>query len=72
MPIQINRVDTFQTRVAQSFVNLTAINSTKYPAVTTIQVYPDPSTGLTNALTSYNVYDQYAFRTIAVSGVPMP
>ena len=72
MPIQVNYVDSFQTRVAQSFVNLTAINSTKYPAVTTVQIYPDPSTGLTNALTSYNVYAQNAFRTIAVSGVPTP
>jgi hypothetical protein len=67
MPIQVNYVDTFQTRFMSAFKNLTLLDSTTYPAITTKNVYPDPSTGLTNALTSYNVYDQWALRTYNVS-----
>jgi hypothetical protein len=62
MPVEINYVDTFQTRCFQSFVNLTKINSTTYPAVTTVRIQ---GTG-TTALTTYNVYDQWAVRTRAV------
>lgn len=68
MAIQIVNVDTPVTRFTQSFVNLTQINSTKYPALTTKQV----DTTISVPLTTYYIYDQYAFRTIAVSGVPMP
>jgi hypothetical protein len=61
-------VDTFQTRFMQSFVNLTKINSTKWPAVTSAQVeYSDMSS--VPQLTAYFVYDQYALRTASVSGL---
>jgi hypothetical protein len=60
-------VDTFQTRFMQSFVNLTKIDSTKWPAVTSAQVeYCDMSS--VPQLTAYFVYDQFALRTIGVSG----
>jgi len=68
MAIQYVNVDTPVTRFSQSFVNLTQINSTKYPALTTKQV----DITMNDPLTSYYIYDQYAFRTIAVSGVAMP
>jgi len=68
MAVQIIKVDTPVTRFNQSFVNLTEINSTKYPALTTKQV----DTTMYEPLTTYSIYDQWAFRTIAVSGVPMP
>ena len=59
MPIQVNHIDTFQTRFYQSFVNLTNINSTTWPAVTSVSIDTEnPS------LTCYNVYDQWALRTI--------
>lgn len=59
MAIQVNYVDTFQTRFYQSFTNLTQLDSTTYPATTTQQVDTDnPS------LTCYNVYDQWALRTV--------
>jgi hypothetical protein len=68
MASQVIIVDTPVTRFAQSFVNLTQINSTKYPATTSMQI----DSTMNVPLTSYYIYDQYAFRTIAVSGVPMP
>jgi len=60
--IQVNYVDTFQTRIMSAFTNLTKLDSSTYPAVSTVQVYPDPTTGGVNALTSINVYDQWALR----------
>jgi hypothetical protein len=67
MSIEINKVDTFQTRLMQSFVNLTQLNSTTYPAVTTVRIeYPENCTSC-EALTSISIYDQWAFRTKAVS-----
>lgn len=64
MPIQINKVDTFQTRFYQSFVNLTKYNSTSYPAVTTRQVdIPENCTNC-EALTTINIYDQWALRVV--------
>lgn len=62
MPVQVNYVDTFQTRFFQSFVNLTKINSTTYPAVTTVQIHDTN----TEPLTAYNIYDQWALRTTNV------
>ena len=59
MPVEINYVDTFQTRFFQSFVNLTKQDSTTYPAVTTMQVQQTN----TEPLTTYSVYDQWALRT---------
>jgi len=61
MPIQVNYVDTFQTRFYQSFVNMTKQDSTLYPAITTKQVDTEnPS------LTCFNVYDQWALRVATV------
>ncbi len=58
MPVEINRVDTFQTRFYQSFVNLTELDSTTYPAVTTVRI---ANTNF-EPLTSYSIYDQWALR----------
>jgi hypothetical protein len=69
MPTEINYVDSFQTRVFQSFVNLTKSDSTKYPAVTTVRIEP-PLLNSTNTdlLTSYTIYDQWAIRVASLSG----
>lgn len=63
MPVEVNYIDTFQTRFFQSFVNLTKQNSTKYPAVTTTRIEAEllPGTS-TDLLTSYSIYDQFALR----------
>jgi len=63
MPSQtVTKVDSFQTRLMQSFVNLTALDSTTYPAVTTMQLeYNDTTNGV--ATTAYFIYDQWAIRT---------
>jgi hypothetical protein len=69
MSVQINYVDTFQTRYAQSFVNLTKIDSTTYPANTSISIgYNDTTSG--PAVTAYNVYDQWALRVVTDGGLP--
>jgi len=60
MAVQYVKIDTPVTRFAQSFVNLTEINSTTYPAVTTVQV----DNTMYTPLTTYSIYDQWAFRTI--------
>jgi hypothetical protein len=63
MPIEINHIDTFQTRFFNSFVNLTKQDSTKYPAATTIRVEPNYLPGTpTDLLTSYSIFDQFALR----------
>jgi len=65
----VTYVDSFQTRYMQSFVNLTKVNSTLYPAVTTMQLqYGDTSDG-TNPVSAYFVFDQWALRTVAASGL---
>jgi hypothetical protein len=70
MAIEVIKVDSIQTRLMQSFVNLTQLNSTRYPATTSMQIqYSDTGTAMT---TAYFVYDQYAFRTTAVSGLALP
>ena len=70
MAIEVIKVDSLQTRLMQSFVNLTQINSTRYPATTSTQIqYSDTGTAMT---TAYFVYDQFAFRTTAVSGLALP
>ena len=56
-------VDTPATRFNQSFVNLTKMDSTVYPATTSVRI----DNTMTIPLTSYYVYDQYAFRTIAIA-----
>lgn len=58
MAVQIIKVDNLQTRIFQSFVNLTASDSTKYPATTSIQI----DTTLIPPLTTYFIYDTFAFR----------
>lgn len=65
MASTITYVDTFQTRFMQSFVNLTNLDRTCYPAVTTMQLqYGDTSDG-NNPVSAYFVYDQWALRTIS-------
>jgi len=59
-------VDSFQTRFSQSFVNLTKLNSTTFPAVTTVDVGFRDSDTTTPSITTYFIYDQYALRTIAL------
>jgi len=58
MAVEVIKVDTLQTRLFQSFVNLTQSNSTLYPATTTVQI----DNTITPALTTYFVYDTFAFR----------
>ena len=58
MAVEVIKVDTLQTRLFQSFVNLTKSNSTLYPATTTVQI----DNTITPALTTYFVYDTFAFR----------
>lgn len=62
MAVQITKVDSLQTRLFQSFVNLTQSDSTLYPAVTTMQI----DNTMNIPLTSYFVYDQFALRLSAV------
>jgi len=63
MAAQIINVDSLQTRMMMSFVNLTQSNSTAYPAVTTITV----DSTMMVPLTTYYIFDQYALRTSAVA-----
>jgi len=67
MPIEINKIDTFQTRVFQSFVNLTAQNSTTYPATTSVRISRPENCTTCEPLTSYSIFDQWAVRTQAAS-----
>jgi hypothetical protein len=63
MPVEINKIDTFQTRFFNSFVNLTKQDSTYYPAITTTRVEPNYLGGTaTDLLTSYTIFDQFALR----------
>jgi hypothetical protein len=71
MPRIHKTIDSFQTRVMQSYVNLTKFNSTQYPAVSVIRVeqldqsnaFADRGT-VTDLLTSVNIYDQWALRVV--------
>jgi hypothetical protein len=64
MPLVINKIDNFQTRVAQSYVNLTRYNSSLYPATSVISIdRPEWDSGA-EALTAVNIYDQYALRVV--------
>lgn len=64
MPLEINKIDTFQTRFFQSFVNLTKFNSTSYPAVTSIRIQRPENCTTCEALTSVTIYDQWALRVV--------
>jgi len=61
MASEIIKVDTPATRFNQSFVNLTNIDSTAYPATTSVRI----DNTMSPALTSYYIFDQWAFRTIS-------
>ena len=70
MPIEITKVDTFQAKFNSAFVNLTQLDSSTYPAVTSMRIDPVDSSnafpGTTQtALTAYFIFDQYALRTKA-------
>jgi hypothetical protein len=77
MPLEFKKVDTFQTRFMQSFVNLTKYNSTQYPATSVIKIgqydasnaFSDVGT-ITNALTTIYMYDQWALR-VASNTAPL-
>ena len=64
MPIVWNRMDSFQTRLYQSFVNLTRFNSTTYPATSSIVITRPEFCSTCEPLTSVNTYDQYALRVV--------
>jgi len=70
MAIEKNTIDTFQTRFYQSFVNLTKINSTTFPAITTIRIDQPEFNTAAPALTSISLYDQWALRVVTNGGLP--
>lgn len=67
MPIEINKIDTFQTRVYQSFVNLTSENSSLYPANTSVRITRQENCTECEPLTTYSIFDQWAVRFKTVS-----
>jgi hypothetical protein len=62
MATQIIKIDNLQTRLMQSFINLTNSNSSLYPALTVLQV----DKTFSPPLSTYQVYDQFALRLSAV------
>ena len=64
MALEINRIDTFQTRFYQSFVNLTRQNATNYPAVTSVRIEQPENCSTCPALTSISIFDQWALRVV--------
>ena len=64
MPIEIRKIDTLQTRVYQSFVNLTKYSSTSYPAITSVRISQPENCTTCEALTSVSIYDQWALRVL--------
>jgi hypothetical protein len=64
MPVTVSKIDTFQTRFFQSFVNLTKFNSTQYPAVTTVRIDQPENCTTCEGVTAYNVFDQWALRVV--------
>lgn len=65
MASYVQYVDSLETRWAGCFVNLTRLNSTQYPQLTSVQLqYGDTSV---NPTTAYFVYDQWAFRTVSAA-----
>jgi hypothetical protein len=64
-------VDNIQTRMINSFVNLTKANPTVYPAITAVRYeYNDTSLGGSGVpvLTAYYITDQFALRVASLSG----
>jgi hypothetical protein len=66
MASEVIKVSTFQEKINSAFINLTEINSTTYPATTSIQIDQPEFSTTTPALTTYYIYDQWAMRTKAV------
>lgn len=60
-------VDSFQTKVEQSYVNLTKLNSSTYPAITSVRYEYTDSSSTVPAVTAYYIYDQYALRVLTAS-----
>lgn len=70
MASTVTYVDTFQTRFMNSFVNLTRLDNTKWPAITATKFeYSDTNFGNIPPLTAYYVYDQFALRVASLSGL---
>jgi hypothetical protein len=70
MSISVTKVDSPETRLRSALINITQLNSTLYPAVTTKQIsYADTALGSTNTngLTAYYIYDQWALKTYSVA-----
>jgi len=70
MPIQYVNVDNVQTRIMQSFVNLTKTNPTAYPSLSTVQILQPENlqnNTVVPALTVVQIYDQFAFRVASLS-----
>lgn len=69
MSISITKVDSPEVRLQRALINLTELDSTTYPAVTTKQVsYADTAFGTnTSGLTAYYIYDQWALKTYNLS-----
>jgi hypothetical protein len=65
MAKQFTIVDNFQTKFSQSFVDLTALDSTTYPAITTVSLDQHEMGNGVPPLSVYNIYRQYALRTKA-------
>lgn len=62
MPVEILKAPTTtETKLNMSFVNLTETDPSTYPAITSVNV---DYTTLTNRLTTYTIFDQYALRTV--------
>jgi hypothetical protein len=66
MSVNYVKVDTFQTRFSQSFVNLTQLNPTTFPATTSVNIEYRDSDTTTPSLTNYFIFDQWALRTTAL------
>lgn len=66
MSTQIIKVATFQEKINSAFVNLTELDSSLYPAVTTVQITQPEFNTAAPALSTYFIYDQWALRTKAV------
>ncbi|NDA63499.1 MAG: hypothetical protein EBX50_15885 [Chitinophagia bacterium] len=71
MPIEVTKVDTFQAKLNSALINLTQLDSTTYPATTSIRIDPvDTSNAFSGTtqtpLTAYFIFDQWALRTKAV------
>lgn len=70
MAIQYIKVDNIQTRIMQSFVNLTEANPSAYPSLSTVQIQQPENlqnNTVVPALTVVQIYDQFALRVASLS-----